>query len=115
MYSDRMMDVTCSRHGPLQPDFSGQQTAGGREQERKRDTVGVGGRERGRERERVRCSPGCPQGGTHWLRKEPVKAIGLVRRDGVGHLLLFHLTGLLEGFQWIPGRRNLYFCIFRAL
>lgn len=63
--------------------------------------MGVGGRER----ERERCSPGCPQGGTHWLRKEPVKAIGPVRRDGVGHLLLFHLTGLLEGFQWIPGRR----------
>ena len=69
--------------------------AGGREQERKRDT---GGRER--------CSPGCPQGGTHWLRKEPVKATGPVHRDGVEHLLLlFHLTGLAEGFQWIPGRR----------
>lgn len=67
------------------------------ERRRERETQG--------ERERERCSPGCPQGGTHWLSKEPVKAIGLVCRDGVGHLLLFHLMGLVEGFQWIPGRR----------
>ena len=71
------------------------ETQAGRERERQRE----------RERERERCSPWCPQGGTHWLSKEPVKAIGPVRRDGVRHLLLFHLTGLVEGFQWIPGRR----------